>query len=104
MEYVSQQKNVAAAYGALLLFGMLGAHRFYLGNSSSGWGHLALTFADVLVFFLAVAAKSDSLFYLGTFILCAHLIWLVTDALVLARDVQTHNGALKNSLLYRLSA
>lgn len=70
-------KSARAAYILLLLLGLLGAHRFYLGRGRTGVAILALTL---------IGAMGVSPALLGS------VVWLIVDAFLIPGWIREHNG------------
>jgi TM2 domain-containing membrane protein YozV len=71
------KKSPRTAYVLLLLLGLIGAHRFYLGRTRTGVATLLLTLAGVTVFSLAVLVA---------------VVWLIVDAFLIPGWIRQCNG------------
>lgn len=70
-------KSVRVAYGLLLVLGLLGAHRFYVGRKRTGVAILLLTLAGVVGFSPAVLAA---------------VAWMLVDAFLIPSWIRQCNG------------
>ena len=90
--FVSHVRSVGVAYLLLLWFGYLGAHRFYLRGTKSGFTMMVLSGASVLV--LSKSSGFDWTFAVPI----ALALWLVIDALSLANSVRQFNRAMRDRI------
>lgn len=79
VDATSERKSMLTAHLLWLFFGLVGAHRFYLGKKESAWWMVVL-FAVVLF----GPAK--------IFVAAALLLWWVADGILLAPWVRRANG------------
>jgi len=81
MMYDAQKKSVGASYVLWFFLGMVGAHRFYLGQSGTG--------AAMLVLFLVGFVLS--LVLIGVLLLIPLWVWWVVDAFLIPRMASDYN-------------
>ncbi|MCW5731799.1 MAG: NINE protein [Alphaproteobacteria bacterium] len=84
MRLEDRRKSAAIAYLLLLFFGLLGAHRFYLGHVGSATALLLLTLAS-----LALIP-----FHVGWGLAWLPPLWLLTDLFLVPAMVARHNAEL----------
>jgi TM2 domain-containing membrane protein YozV len=85
MVYEAQKKNAGIGYILWFLFGLFGAHRFYLGKILSGVIQLVLG----ILALLTISAP---------FLFCIWAIWWVYDALVMPGWISTRNLELAQAI------
>jgi len=90
----NDSKNIFVAYLLWFCFGMIGAHRFYLGENKSGIIMLVLT---ILGFLTAI-------FLVGYFILLGVGIWMLVDAFLIPGKISNQKNDLRQKLTVELSA
>jgi|TARA_R100000049_G_scaffold5245_1_gene14566 TM2 domain-containing membrane protein YozV len=76
LQYDARKKSVAAAYILWLFLGSFGAHRFYLGRTTSGLVQLSLLLLGWIPFFL------------GWFVLG---VWWLVDAFLIPGQAEQSN-------------
>jgi len=88
MMYDARKKSGVVAFLLWLFLGGVGAHRFYLGRTSSG-------VAQLLLFILGWLTVSA---YIGVFLLVPLYVWVLIDAFQISGIVREHNCQLANAL------
>ncbi len=88
MQYDANKKSAVVAYVLWFFLGMLGAHRFYLGQSGSGAALLAITVVSILLM----------LAYVGLFTIWISVIWVIVDLFLIPGITRRSNVALATEL------
>jgi TM2 domain-containing membrane protein YozV len=81
-------KSPGIAYALWFFLGLLGAHRFYLGKTTSG----------ILMLCLTIASYITMIIFIGFFGLLAVLIWWVVDAFTINKVIQQEKEAMRARL------
>lgn len=89
MRQGDRRKSSAVAYLLLFFFGLLGAHRFYLGHVGSALALLLLTLAS-----LALIP-----FHIGWGLAWLPPVWLLTDLFLVPAMVARHNDELAQAAM-----
>ena len=77
------EKSVALAYVLLVLAGVFGAHRYYLGEKGTATALLTVTLASLVLMTVAI----------GFFTIGISIVWVVIDLALVPRMAQAHNAA-----------
>ena len=77
------EKSVALAYVLLVLAGVFGAHRYYLGEKGTATALLTVTLASLVLMTVAI----------GFFTIGIAIVWVVIDLALVPRMAQAHNAA-----------
>ena len=88
MRYDENKKSMVVSYLLWFFLGMLGAHRFFLGQKHSAVAQLALFIVGLVTSFLGV----------GLIVLGGLAIWVIVDAFLIPGWVTEHNNNLAASL------
>ena len=83
-----KQKRVAVAYLLLILFGVFGAHRFYIGDLLAGSLILLITIAAMTSLVFGVVVQTVPL---GLILAVLLAIWLAIDVVQTGRLTQRYN-------------
>ena len=97
MQYMNRKKKIGITYLLLFLFGIFGAHRFYLANEDDGCIDLRIAFAQlgviIAVFFLIILQTGwGFLLFIG--LSC----WLFVELFLMPAAVKTANFRLMSQL------
>ncbi|MCC8396833.1 TM2 domain-containing protein [Paraburkholderia sp. MMS20-SJTR3] len=84
LTYDEHKKSAGIAYILWLLFGGLGAHRFYLGDTQLGVAQLLLSFSGVV----------SALIGEGPLLLIPIVAWLILDVFLIRGSILEHNAYL----------
>jgi TM2 domain-containing membrane protein YozV len=76
------EKSMAVAYVLLIFFGVLGIHRFYLGQTGMGLALLLLFFAALATMLLGV----------GVILLAVVWLWVFVDLFLIPGMVRSANA------------
>lgn len=85
----SAKRQLATAYALLIVLGLLGAHRYYLGRLGSGIAQMMLSFAGCAVVVVLSGAPEPQLLLLA--VPAAAAIWWVSDLFRTAGMVRERN-------------
>jgi TM2 domain-containing membrane protein YozV len=88
MQYDANKKSVAVAYLLWFFFGMLGVHRFYLGETGTAITILVLTVVSCLLMFVVI----------GFFTIAIPAIWTLVDLFLIPGIARRHNTNLASQL------
>lgn len=91
------EKTLFAAYINWFLFGCLGAHRFYLGYTTSGAVQAMMSVGAALVLFMAASDQSLVQAGLGLFLLGTLSLWLLADLVLIPSMCERANARLRRS-------
>jgi TM2 domain-containing membrane protein YozV len=86
-----------AAYMGWFLFGCLGAHRFYLGYTTSGAVQAMMSLGAAFILFMATAGQSLAFAGLGLFLLGTLGLWLLADLSLIPSMCERANTKLRRS-------
>ncbi|TPL40700.1 TM2 domain-containing protein [Mesorhizobium sp. B2-4-6] len=84
----NEAKSIGVAYLLWFLLGGVGAHRFYLGRSGTGFAMLALLVVGVITVPIVV----------GSLLLVVLGIWAIVDAFLIPGMVQNHKNDVRRKL------
>lgn len=84
MQFQANKKSVGVAYLLWFFFGMLGAHRFYLGRTGSA----------VAILVLSIAAFVLSYVVIGIIIVFVPMIWVLVDLFLIPGITREFNNGL----------
>lgn len=84
MQFQANKKSVGLAYVLWFFFGMLGAHRFYLGRTGSA---VAILVLSILAFVL-------SFVFVGFIIFVVPVIWVFVDLFLIPGIAREFNNGL----------
>lgn len=88
MQYDANKKSVLLAYVLWFFFGMLGAHRFYLGQTGTAIAILVLTLASFLLMIVAI----------GFIIFIIPATWVFIDLFLIPGMARRYNSDLAAKL------
>lgn len=88
-ELQKRGKNVALTYILLLLVGMFGAHRFYLGKTGTAITQLVLTLVGMMTL----------IFMVGYILLFVVSIWVLIDVFLVYREINRQNAELEKEIM-----
>ncbi len=88
LEYNARKKSMVFAYLAWLVFGFIGAHHFYLGDSTGGKQMVILFVLCLIPIPVVVLLARVGL-----------LVWWIIDAFMIPGRVERYNVALARSLM-----
>lgn len=88
-ELQKRGKNVALTYILLLLVGMFGAHRFYLGKTGTAITQLVLTLVGMMTL----------IFVVGYILLFVVSIWVLIDVFLVYREINRQNAELEKEIM-----
>lgn len=84
MQFEANKKSTGVAYLLWFFFGMLGAHRFYLGKSGSGAAILVLTLASLVLMLVGI----------GFITLLIPSLWVLIDLFTIPGMARDYNNRL----------
>lgn len=84
MMYESNKKSTGIAYLLWFFFGLLGAHRFYIGETGTGVAILLITICSIMLKFVLI----------GFVTIFISIIWVFIDLFLIPSLVQKHNNQL----------
>jgi TM2 domain-containing membrane protein YozV len=88
MHYDANKKSVGVAYLLWFFLGGLGAHRFYLGETTTGVAILLITVISLVLMILLI----------GLFTIWIAVAWVIVDAFLIPNMVRKYNDALATKL------
>lgn len=88
MQYDAHKKSAVVAYILWLLFGIFGAHRFYLGERGTGAAMLVITVLSFLLMFAVV----------GIFTIWITVVWSFVDLFLIPGIASKYNSNLAMQL------
>lgn len=88
-------KTMFAAYINWLLFGCLGAHRFYLGHTISGAVQAMMAIGSALVLFIGVSNQSLAHASVSIMLLGTLGLWLLGDLVLIPSMCERANAKLR---------
>lgn len=88
MMYESNKKSVGVAYLLWFFFGMLGAHRFYIGETGTGTAILLITICSIFLKFVLI----------GFVTIFISVTWVFVDLFLIPSLVKKQNNELANRL------
>lgn len=100
--YHKESKEPTTAFLLCFFLGLLGAHRFYLGEWGKGLAHLALTLAGVVVLMTGLIIQGSNgliLDLVGAGVLLIGLIWEAIDLSVIDQQVYNRNLAVAERVI-----
>ena len=84
MQYDANKKSAGIAYILWLFMGLLGAHRFYLGEKGTGIFMLAITLTSFVLMFVSIGFST----------IFITIIWAFVDLFLIPRMTRKYNNDL----------
>lgn len=88
MQYDANKKSVAVAYLLWFFLGMLGAHRFYLGETGTGAAILSITLISAVLMVVMI----------GLVTILISGVWVFVDLFLIPGIARRHNQRLADRL------